>query len=117
MILEDGGQQLVGFTPAARSGGPHVLRSGGEIGAATAKGLLFRVTAPQSPPRPTRTFLLFPTISTTSSSEAFGISLFLFPLHLIPLTFGYWNCGNGWKEEGRVMELGEKLLTEDTKER
>ena len=85
MILEDGGQQLVGFTPAGRSGGPHVFRSGGDIGAAKAKGLLLlRVTAPQSPPRPSRTFLLCPTICGGSPWElGFGVGLFWFPLHVI----------------------------------
>ena len=73
MILEDGGQQLVGFAPAGVSGGPHVFRSGGDIGAAKAKGLLLRVTAPQSPPRPSRTFLLCPTICDSSPSDGFGL--------------------------------------------
>ena len=41
MMVEDiGGQQLTGFAPVAKSGGPQVFRSGGRMGAAMAKGLL-----------------------------------------------------------------------------
>lgn len=57
---ETGGQQLVGLAPEGRSGGPHFVSSGGEIGAARAKGSLPRVAATpyRPPPIPMRTFLL-----------------------------------------------------------
>ena len=74
MVDENGGQQFVGSAPSGRSGGPHVVRSGGDIGAANAKGLLLRVAAPQSPPRPSRMFLL---CGSTSSPDVFGFWLSL----------------------------------------
>ena len=60
MIFEvTGGQQLVGVAPEGKSGGPHLVRSGGAMGAARDNGSLLRVVAaPQRPPRPMRTFLL-----------------------------------------------------------
>ena len=122
MFVEVGGQQLVGFAPAGRSGAPHVLRSGGDIGAAKAKGLLLRVAAPQSPPRPMRTFLLGPTMF-GSSLLVFGVGLFWLPLHANLGTcwrFSFlfseaWHCfrDNGYKE----VEVLEETLMVDTKEK
>jgi len=43
MFEEIGGQQLIGLAPAGRSGGPHLVNSGGEIGAAKDNVSLLRV--------------------------------------------------------------------------
>ena len=80
------GATIVGSAPAGRFGGSHVVMFG-DSGAAKAKGLLLllllRVASPQSPPRPSRTFLLCTTICGGSPSDlGFGVGLFWFPLYV-----------------------------------
>jgi len=123
IFVEFGGQQLrsLGVAPEGRSGGPHVEKSGGDIGEARAKGLVVKV--PQSPPRPIRTFLLFPITMFCSSSSLRLLWLLLLPLNVITWRLGNFLCledlccfcENGY-EEGEIFELEETLIV-DIKER
>jgi len=116
--VEFGGQQLIlfGVAPKGRSGGPHVERSGGDIGEARAKGLLVKV--PQSPPRPIRTSLLFPTTMFCGSCSSLGFFwLVSLPLNVITWRLGNFLCleyfccfcENGY-EEGEIFELEETMI-------
>lgn len=60
IFVEGGGQQLVGFAPSGKSGGPQSNRSGGKIGSARAeRGLpVPREAAAPREPSPRTTFLL-----------------------------------------------------------
>ena len=125
MFVEGGGQHLVGFAPAGKVGGPQVFSSGAK-GAARAKGLLLvRVAAPQSPPRPMRTSLLFPRMlmlcAGCSSSSWFVLRLFWPPLHATLATwwrFGLVGLGgwHGFREGGNQEGFVETLMV-DKKDR